>query len=183
MKKRTILTSIIILTIFISAAAAAAAQQYKRSNWPHWKDLDGDCQSTRMETLIRDSVTPVAFKTRKKCRVAAGQWLCPYTGKTYYKASDIDIDHMVPLKNAYLSGANHWTRKQKQLFANDPENLLSVEDNANQKKSAKGPERWKPPLRSYWKEYARHWIYIKEKYQLDYAPGELQALGEMLKKQ
>ena len=44
----------------------------------------------------------------------------------------------------------------------------------------KGPEEWKPPLKPYWTDYARHWIYIKEKYKLDYAPEELRALGEML---
>ena len=74
----------------------------------------------------------------------------------------------------------NWTREQRKTFANDPENLFSVEDNANQSKGSKGPEEWKPLLISYWQEYARHWVYIKEKYNLDYAPGELKALGVML---
>jgi len=113
--------------------------------------------------------------------VISGIWICPYTGKVYYKVSDIDIDHMVPLANAHRSGAENWTKSQKRAFANDPENLLSVEDNANQSKSDQGPESWKPPLKSYWPEYAKHWIQIKEKYKLKYAPGEQEALGEMLK--
>jgi len=156
------------------------ASEYKRKDWPHWKDLDGDCQKARAEILIRDSLIPVTFKTGRKCKVTAGEWLCPYTGITYFKASDIDIDHMIPLANAHRSGAANWTREQKEAFANDPENLFSVEDNANQRKSDKGPEEWKPPLKSYWPEYARQWIYIKEKYGLSYAPGELEALGAML---
>ena len=133
-----------------------------------------------METLIRDSSTSVVFKTDAGCRVVSGEWRCPYTGVTYTIASDIDIDHMVPLKNAHLSGAENWTEEQKKAFANDPENLFSVEDNTNQSKGYRGPERWRPPLCSYWQQYALHWIYIKEKYGLAYASGELEALGEML---
>ncbi len=156
------------------------AGEYKRNDWSHWKDLDGDCQRARTEALIRDSFIPVTFKTKKKCKVIAGEWLCPYTGIIYHKASDIDINHMVPLANAHRSGAADWTRDQKKAFANDPENLFSVGNNANQSKSDKGPEEWMPPLKPYWPEYARHWIYIKEKYGLSYAPGELEALGVML---
>jgi len=42
------------------------------------------------------------------------------------------------------------------------------------------PEEWRSPSKSYWKEYVLHWIYIKEKYGLNYPPGEMQALGVML---
>lgn len=169
-----------IILILLVVPILAIAGEYKRSDWPHWKDLDGDCQHARMETLIRDSRVSVTFKTNRNCKVLAGEWLCPYTGVTYYKASDIDIDHMVPLANAHRSGAENWTREQKKTFANDPENLFSVDDSTNQSKSDQGPEEWKPPLKSYWAEYARHWIYIKEKYGLSYAPGEMEALGKML---
>jgi len=168
------------LILFLLLPALAWAGEYNRKDWPHWKDLDGDCQNARAEALIRDSLTPVGYKTESGCRVVTGEWLCPYTGITYYKASDVDIDHMVPLANAHRSGAENWTREQRKAFANDPENLFSTEDNANQSKGDKGPEEWRPPLKSYWPEYARHWIYIKEKYGLNYAPGELPALGEML---
>ncbi len=87
---------------------------------------------------------------------------------------------MIPLENAHDNGAENWTKEQKKAFANDPENLFSVYLGANRSKGSRGPEKWKPPLLSYWQEYARHWIYIKEKYGLSYAPGELQALGMML---
>lgn len=171
-----------IILIILLLPSLLLAGEYKRSDWPHWKDMDNDCQNARMEALIRDSLKPVKFKSFwKKCKVVSGEWLCPYTGETYYKASDIDIDHMIPLANAHRSGAENWSREKKKIFANDPENLFSVEDNANQSKGDKGPEEWKPPLKSYWQEYARQWIYIKEKYDLKYAPGELEALGEMLK--
>ncbi len=169
-----------LLSLILLIPALVFAGEYDRDDWPHWKDLDGDCQNARMETLIRDSSKPVVFKTDKRCRVVSGKWRCPYTGVTYTIASDIDIDHMVPLKNAHLSGAENWTEEQKKAFANDPENLFSVEDNTNQSKGHRGPEKWRPPLCSYWQQYALHWIFIKEKYKLTYAPGELEALADML---
>lgn len=169
-----------VILVALLVPALVLAGEYNRKDWPHWKDLDGDCQKARSEALIRDSVTGVTFKSERQCKVKFGEWVCPYTGKTFYKSSDIDIDHMVPLANAHRNGAENWTKEQRKAFANDPENLFSVEDNANQSKGDKGPEKWRPPLKAYWQEYARHWIYIKEKYGLGYAPGELKALGEML---
>ena len=158
----------------------AAAGEYQREDWPHWKDLDRDCQNTRAEMLIRDSLSPVRFKSTWGCRVVSGEWRCPYTGGIYLMASDIDIDHMVPLANAHRSGGAQWSRAQRKAFANDPDNLFCVEDNTNQSKSDKGPEEWRPPLKSFWPEYARHWIYIKKKYGLRFSKEEREALKEML---
>ncbi len=175
------LSRLTIMAFLILIPAILNAGEYNRKDWPHWIDTDRDCQSTRTEVLIKDSRSEVIFKNINQCVVISGVWTCPYTGRTYYSPSDIDIDHIVPLANAHRSGAENWPRSKKQAFANDLENLLSVEDNINQNKSDQGPEDWKPPLTSYWKNYAKCWIFIKEKYKLKYAPGELEALGEMLK--
>ena len=169
----------LILFLFLIPGLVFAGD-YKRSDWPHWVDLDGDCQDSRAETLIRDSRVLVTFKTDRKCEVTEGEWVCPYNGKTYYLDGKIDIDHMIPLENAHKNGAENWTREQRKAFANDPENLFSTYLGCNRSKGSRGPEKWKPSLKSYWKEYARHWIYIKEKYRLKYAPGEMRALGVML---
>jgi len=150
--------------------------EYNRSAYQHWIDADKDCQSTRAEILIRDSKIPVTFDKEEKCVVIAGQWICPYTRKTFTQASDIDIDHIVPLGNAHKSGAEFWTKEQRRTFANDPENLLSVEDNANQAKGDKSPEEWCPENKKYWKEYAKRWFKIKDKYHLKYTPGEVEQL-------
>ena len=107
---------------------------YNRKDWPHWIDADNDCQNTRAEILIRDSKSVVKFKRNKPCNVSWGKWNDPYTGKIFYKASDIDIDHIVPLAYAYEMGGKYWSREQKRTFANDFENLIAVEDNANQSK-------------------------------------------------
>jgi len=155
----------------------AFAGEYNRAEWAHWVDADGDGQNTRTEMLIRDSKEVVRHGPRK---TIAGKWVCPYTGRTYYKASDIDIDHVVPLGTAHKSGAEFWTPKQRRQFANDPENLLCVEDNANQAKGDKGPEDWRPYVMEYWPTYAKRWIKIKDKYHLSYTQEEAKALQEML---
>lgn len=152
------------------------SSKYDRKSWPHWIDADGDCQDTRAEILIRDSVVPVKFKRNKGCNVSWGQWIGPYTGKTITQASDLDIDHIVPLSHAHETGGANWTRDKKRQFANDPDNLLAVDDATNQKKGDKGPARWKPPSKSYWCEYSRRWRQIKSKYGLTISTPEERSL-------
>jgi hypothetical protein len=140
---------------------------YSRDDWPHWEDFDGDCQNTRHELLIASSEVPVTFTNSSECTTATGQWLDPYTGDTYTLASDLDIDHIIPLNYAHLHGGAVWSEFVKKLFANDPENLLAVDDGENQSKSAKGPSEWMPPDESYHCEYVRKWDFLAAKYELE----------------
>ncbi|MCP4674372.1 MAG: HNH endonuclease, partial [Deltaproteobacteria bacterium] len=135
-----------------SQEATRPQTPYNRKDWPHWIDEDGDCQNTRSEILQRDNIGTIKWKRNKPCNVSWGKWVCPYTGKVFTKASDMDIDHIVPLGHAHRTGGANWSREKKRQFANDPMNLLAVEDNANQAKSDKAPDEWKPPKREYWKE-------------------------------
>jgi hypothetical protein len=132
-------------TFSLSDAIELDLLTYDRSTWKHWEDFDGDCQNTRHELLIASSEVPVTFTSSTGCTVATGQWLDPYTGDTYTLASDLDIDHVIPLNYAHLHGGAIWSAFVKKLFANDPENLLAVDDGENQSKSAKGPSQWLPP--------------------------------------
>jgi hypothetical protein len=86
----------------------------------------------------------------------------------------------VALANAWRSGAVSWTDEERELYANDPDVLLSVEDNANQSKGDKGPEAWKPPNEAVWCDYAERWIGIKAKYDLSVNAEEKTALEDML---
>jgi hypothetical protein len=146
---------------------------YDREDFPHWSDAqefgwdvsDSACD-VREAALIRDG--------------ESGRWLDPYTKRTYTDPLDIDIDHLVPLANAYRSGASEWDEAERERYANDPDNLLSVEDNANQEKGDKGPEAWKPPNRTIWCQYARRWIGVKSGYALTINPQEKAALRAML---
>lgn len=139
---------------------------YNRNDWPHWIDQDNDCQNTRHEILIRDSSEPVRFKTSKKCKVSAGKWIGPYTGQTFLQASDLDIDHVIPLAHAYRTGGDSWSRERKMEFANDPDNLLAVDDFTNQSKGSKGPAKWMPPKKDYWCKYFEKWTRVKTRYSL-----------------
>lgn len=141
--------------------------------------MDGDCQDTRSEILQRDNVGIIKWKRNKPCNVSWGRWICPYTGKVLTKASDVDVDHIVPLAHAHTHGGAGWSRETKRRFANDPLNLLAVEDDINQAKSDKAPDEWKPPLTHYWAEYARRWRAIKQKYGLYISPEEETALKQM----
>ncbi|KFX97264.1 hypothetical protein V490_02881, partial [Pseudogymnoascus sp. VKM F-3557] len=120
--------------------------------------------------------------TDSACAATSGSWLSPYDGATWTAASDVDIDHMVPLSNAWKSGAASWTTAQRQGFANDLTNpqLLAVTDNVNQSKGDQGPETWKPSLTSYHCTYAKMWVKVKSVYDLTITTAEKAALTTML---
>lgn len=155
------------------------ATPYNRKDWPHWVDEDGDCQNTRQELLIATSKVSVQFKDARHCTVIYGEWYGVYTGKTFTKASDVDIDHIVPLAHAHRHGADKWTKAQRRIFANDFENLVAVSDSANRSKSDKAPDEWLPPLKSYWCEYGKRWQRIKDKYRLWYSQQERIVLNQL----
>jgi hypothetical protein len=114
--------------------------------------------------------------------IRAGTWLDPYTGQTLTDSSEIDIDHVVALANAWRSGANsaEWSAADREAYANEPEALLSTDAGTNRTKGDKGPEAWKPPNHDYWCEYARRWIWIKSDWHLTVNPAEKSSLQQML---
>jgi hypothetical protein len=131
----------------LTVAAQGPQTGYSRDLFPTWITISGTC-NTR-ETVLKRDGTDVVVSTA--CAATSGSWYSPYDGATWTAASDVDIDHMVPLSNAWKSGAAAWTTAQRQAFANDLTNpqLWAVTDNVNQAKSDSGPEDWKPPLSMY----------------------------------
>ena len=98
------------------------------------------------------------------CTVVAGTWSDPYTGSTFTLASDLDIDHMVPLADAHRSGGWQWTITKKRAYANDvdhAETLIAVDDGSNSSKSDRSPDQWLPPNVGYRCTYATEWVNIK----------------------
>ena len=114
------------------------------------------------------------------CTVISGYWVDPYGGRAYTNPSDIDIDHFVPLANAWRSGAASWTTAKREAFANRPLGLLAVEDNLNASKGDKGPEAWKPPRTAYHCTYATKWVNVKHYWKLSVTSAEKGALSSML---
>ncbi len=162
---------------------------YSRDEFPHWSDAQeygwrlpagtpdpGSCD-VREAALIRDGRDQVVGSG---CSVGSGRWFDPYTGNTYLQPAEIDTDHIVPLANAWRSGAASWGPAKKERFANVPPDVLAVEDNANQTKGDKGPEAWKPPREAYHCVYSRKWINIKHQWNLSVTREEKSALKQML---
>ena len=159
------------------------APAYDRGDWKHWTDADGDCQDTRQEVLIAESSAPVTFTDEQSCRVAMGRWMAPYTGEVVEDPAKLDVDHMVPLANAHLSGAFAWDPRLKELYANNlayPGHLIAVTASANRSKGRKGPDEWRPPNRVYWCQYASDWVAIKTEWGLTATAAEAAALRQML---
>jgi hypothetical protein len=155
-------------------AGASYSLLYNRDDWGGWIDADGDCQDTRAEILIRDSLQPVKFRAGRECSVSSGLWLLPHTGGTLTNARQLDIDHIIPLKWAHGHGGDRWTADRKRAFANDPANLLATSASANRSKGAKGPDQWMPSIDQCM--YAKRWESLLGKYQLAALPVETGAL-------
>jgi hypothetical protein len=136
-----------------------------------WADLNRDCQNSRMEALISQSIGKIQYKSSKKCKVKAGKWISTFTGKTIYRASKIDIDHVVPLSWAWKHGAYKWPRNKRVQFANDPSNLLSVEASLNRQKGDKGIGNWLPPKNKC--QYISRFLRVYKKYNLSLTSSEL----------
>jgi len=171
----------------LAAGPPGSMAGYSRDEFPHWaseaerygwKEPDGSCD-VRDTALIRDGED---VEIDGDCSITAGTWLDPYTGRTLIASSEVEIDHVVPLANAWRSGASSaaWSIADREAYANDPEVLLSADAGANREKGDKGPEAWKPPNHDYWCEYARRWIWIKSDWHLTVNPAEKSSLRQML---
>ncbi|KAK3826449.1 MAG: hypothetical protein J3R72DRAFT_374505 [Linnemannia gamsii] len=151
---------------------------FDRSLFPTWDMISGNCD-TRGIVLIRDGTDVI---TDSSCRAISGDWLSPYDGLTTTVASDLDIDHIVPLKEAWVSGARLWTTRQREAFANDltrPQ-LVAITDNAKQSKGDQDPATWVPMLPSFVCTYVRAYIQVKHFYNLSVDPAEKVALVQYL---
>ena len=156
---------------------------YDRDDWSHWSDDDGDCQNIRHEVLQDETFEAVTFTTSSNCYVDTGKWYGVYTATYYYSATELDVDHFVPLKNAHDSGGYEWSLAKKKEYANyldDSDHLVAVQSGANRSKGASGPENWKPTNKDYWCEYAYDWIRIKDTWGLTATQSEWNALVSMI---
>lgn len=162
----------------LTVAPEGSMDGYSRAKFPHWITQSGTC-NTRETALKRDGE---GVETDANCAAVSGSWTSPYDGATWTQASDLDIDHMVPLAQAWRSGANAWTTEQRKAFANDltSSQLWTVTDNVNQAKGDKDPAQWSPPLASFRCMYARSWIDVKYRYGLTTDQAEKTALGGLL---
>ena len=162
----------------VAVAEETHADTYDRKKFIHWATISGAC-NTRETVLVRDGEN---VQTDDSCAAVSGSWYSPYDGVTWTSASDIDIDHMVPLKEAWRSGAWEWTTAKRKAFANSLQDsqLWAVTDRVNQGKADQDPSTWRPPLANFECEYARSWVDVKFDWGLTMQPAERSALENML---
>lgn len=149
----------------VGLVLSAAALPYDRTAWGRWTDVDRDCQNTRAELLIAASQAPVRLAA-SGCVVRVGQWVDHYTGATHTNARTLDIDHVVPLREAWASGAAAWTRADRIAFANDPDGLAITAAGVNRSKGAQDIGSWIPAVDVC--GYLDRWRAIKRRYGLTY---------------
>jgi hypothetical protein len=155
---------------------------YSRDRFKHWIDADGDGCDTRQEVLIEESLVP-ATSEETRCFTIAGQWLSLYDDRTFLVPGGLDIDHMVPLAEAWESGAAGWDDTRRQDYANDlghPEALIAVSLSSNRSKGDRDPAEWKPPHTGVWCHYAKDWVTVKFAWGLSADEAEVSALRDLL---
>ncbi|TCP54152.1 uncharacterized protein DUF1524 [Tamaricihabitans halophyticus] len=162
----------------LEVAPDGSMDGYDRDEFPHWSTVSDNC-NTREEVLKRDGE---GVEVGEDCYPTSGSWFSPFDGETRSEPSDISIDHMVPLANAWRTGAAEWTRDKREQFANDLDDpqLIAVTPESNGAKGDSSPDEWKPEVREHWCDYGKSWIAVKDKWQLTVNEAEKGALEEML---
>lgn len=168
----------------LAADADKKIPAYSRTQFgPAWADVNHNHCDTRNDILARD-LTQV--KRSGSCTVLSGLLRDPYTGQTIHftrgvkTSSLVQIDHVVPLGDAWVTGARSWTAAKRESFANDPLNLLAVDAHNNEAKGDHTVAVWKPPATSYDCAYVARQIAVKTKYKLTISPAEHTAMKHVL---
>jgi hypothetical protein len=185
--KRLLLILLAVFTGLVTVGPASASGEiqirtaaeyvggYDRTLFKHWIDADKNGCDTRKEVLIAEAV--VKPKKGAKCTLTGGKWISPYDGKPYTKDASLDIDHVVPLAEAWRSGAWAWTSKQRQDFANDLTDsrvLIAVTASANRSKGDRDVKTWLPTKNKC--NYIEAWVAVKVRYSLTFDTGEFSVI-------
>lgn len=159
--------------------APEAASGYSRDLFRHWVDADGDGCETRQEVLQAEAVSG----TRSGCQVIGGTWVSAYDAATTSSPGTFDIDHMVPLKEAWDSGAWRWSSRTRQAYANDlgfASSLIAVTAGSNRSKGDRDPAEWLPARAQC--AYAKQWVGVKFRWRLSVDTREKSVLTAILRR-
>jgi hypothetical protein len=161
----------------LTIAAAASMKGYSRDKFPHWDSAGSNCDVR--DTVLKRDGDKVKFSG---CNVVAGTWNSFYDDQVITSPTKVDIDHMVPLANAWRSGAAKWDNDKRGDFANDLDRpqLFAVSASSNRSKGDQDPSTWKPPSRDSWCTYAVDWVTVKSYWELTVTEKEKEALTDML---
>lgn len=154
---------------------------YDRDKFAGWLDEDGNGCDTREEVLVSESRESVIRGSG--CAVDTGVWVSAYDAQTFTDPSGMDIDHMVPLAEAWGSGARSWTPAERAAYANDlgyKYDLRAVSASSNRSKADRDPAEWLPPRTDFRCEYVKEFIAVKYRWRLRVDPAERLAMQQVL---
>lgn len=160
--------------------AAEDRTGYVRTAFKHWVDADKDGCNTRAEVLKAEAV--VAPEQSAGCKLTGGAWWSYYDDTQVDGPSGLDIDHMVPLAEAWDSGAYDWTAARREAYANDlgwTRSLVAVTARANRQKADQDPTTWLPPAADAQCTYLNDWVSVKVRWGLSVDPAEQGALVQL----
>jgi hypothetical protein len=160
------------------SGAAEVRTGYDRDLFTHWVDGDGDGCDARREVLIAEADDPVTVGPG--CSLSGGRWFSYYDGVSWTDTGRIDIDHMVPLAEAWDSGARTWSASTRQAFANDLgdyRTLVGVTDSVNQAKGDQDPAEWLPAQQQC--RYLREYVAVKLRWRLTVDSTERSAMQSL----
>jgi hypothetical protein len=166
----------------LAVKGRAAKTGYDRASFRFGADVDNDGCDTRDDVLARDLVDRTVLAD-DQCETGSGTLTDPYSGRRIdyeHDTTSVDIDHVVALDDAWVSGAFGWDEDTKVRFANDPLNLLAVDYSLNRQKGSGDAATWLPPLKSYRCAYVARQIAVKAKYRLWVKPAERAAMERIL---
>lgn len=154
---------------------------YDRSRFADWLDADGDGCDTRDEVLTAESVTRPRIGA--DCNVR-GRWVSRYDGVRTRDSSSFDIDHLVPLAEAWGSGSRRWGDARRDHYSNDLGyrfSLIAVSASSNRSKGDSDPAEWLPPRRAYWCTYAKQYTAVKWRWGLSVDRAERTTLRRLIR--
>lgn len=164
------------------ATVDPAGPDYRRDEFGDgWRyDRTTGC-NTREQVLVAESLTPPAMGER--CKPLSGDWVSAYDGVRTTDPADLEIDHLVPLAEAWRTGASTWTAERREAFANDlddPGTLIAVTSRSNRSKGDSPPDRWLPDEPGGRCTYVESWIRVKARWGLQVSPAEKATLVQVL---
>ncbi|MFD9356406.1 HNH endonuclease family protein [Streptomyces sp. NPDC060031] len=137
---------------------------YQRTSFKHWNAgaNPSDGCNTRAEVLIAEAVQ--APEVGPGCTLTGGVWWSYYDEREVSPAGALDIDHLVPLAEAWDSGASSWTAQRREAYANDQgqlSSLVAVTARSNRSKADQDPAEWLPPSADALCRYGAEWTATK----------------------
>lgn len=142
--------------------------------------VGADGCTTRERVLIAFASDPTLASP---CTVLHPQWVSVWDSTVLVNPAEVDVAHMVPLEEAWYSGAWAWTAKQRRDFANDLSNSLSLRiltATTNAERGSSDPADWLPPYDGGYCNYVAEWVWIKARWNLTIDPAEYEALQTQL---